>query len=186
MSEADRFWKIFQREWTNQFELKSREIRACYDDAACWTDFMLSNKGDGGFLDRVGERYLTEKRTAISSEASFSLQKEWYTVDLMGILHSDPDDYTKSDVHFVLEHENAQDVETEMWKLVLLRTPLKILVFYSFARSNPDWLQTKLNELRQIKNRSDRVNGIDEAEYLIIIGDYGSMESGLFSRELLA
>lgn len=185
MSEAERFWKIFRREWSNQFELKSREIRAWYDDATRWTDFMLSNTGDGGFLFRVGEQYLTEKRSVISSEASFSLKREWYTVDLMGVMHTDSDDYTKSEVHFVLEHENAQDVETEMWKLVLLRAPLKILIFYSFARRDPDWLQSKLNELRQIKTRSESISGVDEADYLIIVGDYESMKRGLFSREVL-
>jgi hypothetical protein len=124
----------------------------------------------------------------------------WYTLDAVGTVevalpHAKwrdmPDDrpYWSSIVRVAVEHENYDDVQTEMWKLVHWRVPLKVLIFYDFSekdtkrkrpyradpsvgdlKSGQDWLGAKLDLLGDIISKAQGVLTKEDSAYLVIIG----------------
>lgn len=84
-----------------------------------------------------------------------------------------------------IEHENGDDIETEMWKLAHWRAPLSVCVFYDFNEAKlddkvyngdcslpevkrKDWLSRKLELLSGIVRRVDP----ETAErHLLIVGN---------------
>lgn len=127
---------------------------------------------DGGFLDRVRKR--------ISS--SLKYRREYYTVDALYVggydLLCKPELTYPSQIHVLIEHENGERVEEEMWKLIHWRAPLKVLIFYDYPddakTANPqkaDWLDRKLARLREMKKVVDSFwPEYGRSEYLFIVG----------------
>ena len=48
-----------------------------------------------------------------------------------------------SKLHVLIEHEHGESIEEEMWKLLFLRAPLKVLIFY-------DWDEAKKTKEEKI------------------------------------
>lgn len=171
MSEAHKFNEIFQRRWKDAFSLNKEKYLKAYSDekVAPWTDLMLpkNSKSDPvkepmlnkGFLHYVAEEYMQDIDTP--------LRQEWYTIDLLGLRKPDRnDDYTKGKLHFILEHENKADIETEIWKLVHWRAPLKVLICYA-PEGHTSLSDEKINQINEIYKLPF---GKDSAEYLILVG----------------
>ena len=68
----------------------------------------------------------------------------------------------------VIEHENAKHPENEMWKLMLLRSPLKVIIFYDHCKVD---LSDKLTELKKMLEKANAAFPENKkTEYLFIIG----------------
>jgi len=154
---------------------------AAFADATPWTAIMLG-KGEPECLLRDAAR----RFAANINEPAFSLHEQWYTLDLLMVTPSydDTRDYWQTRTLLTIEHENGDDVETEMWKLAHWRSPLSVLVFYDFNESDltdkiytrdkttpnvaqRDWLTAKLSILSEI------VRNVDPSEasrHLLLIG----------------
>ena len=154
---------------------------AAFADATPWTAVMLGKGERECLLRDAAKRY-----AANINEPSFSIHEQWYTLDLLMVSPSYDDnrDYWQTKTLLTIEHENGDDVETEMWKLAHWRSPLSVLVFYDFNeaelsdkiytrdKTTPnvmqrDWLTTKLALLSAI------VRDVDPGEasrHLLLIG----------------
>ena len=81
----------------------------------------------------------------------------------------------------LIEHENDEYIEEEMWKLLMWRSPLKVLVCYDWAENEKttckriQWLKNKLDELADMARQVNETwNEAEETEYLIVIGTLNS------------
>jgi len=154
---------------------------AAFADATPWTAIMLGKGERECLLRDAAKRY-----AASINEPSFSIHEQWYTLDLLMVSPSydDTRDYWQTKTLLTVEHENGDDVETEMWKLAHWRSPLSVLVFYDFNegdltdkiytrdKTTPnvaqrDWLTKKLSILSGIV--SD-VDSEEASRHLLIIG----------------
>ena len=125
-----------------------------------WTKYMFSKKN--GFLKEVMER-LRPKNERL----------EYVTEKLARI-----DAMFVAKLHVLIEHEHGENIEEEKWKLIFLRAPLKVLIFYDWdedkkkTKEEKIWVQDKLKTLKKMLNT---VNGFfpecELTEYLFIIGN---------------
>ena len=151
------------------------------------TKFMLGGKGWGGmkasFLHKVKNRLNADGKL-------LKMSREWYTLDavfysgnnLFGSLEKGKEYPPLLDV--LIEHENASDVETEMWKLLLFRAPLKVIIFYDWGdddktkekgQERKQWLPAKLDELALMAMKTEHLWPENEdTEYLFIVGHRNS------------
>ena len=75
-------------------------------------------------------------------------------------------------------YENGERVEEEMWKLLMWRSPLKVLIFYDYLEEekakhpNLDaWLEKKLEKLRCMAiEMHERWPEYQSNEYLLVVG----------------
>jgi hypothetical protein len=180
---------------------KDTEIMKYYSSSTHWTAVMLerackkhSPKSDGiareGVLGRAVDKYY--------GHGVLEKKYEWNKYDLLGVRQISllPDglsDNAKQEfwlkfVEIAIEHENNDDVETEVWKLCQLRAKLKVLVFYDFAQNSADeesncsdrsfaakvikkeWLTKKTDLLGKIIAGANDVLPKEEASFLLIVG----------------
>ena len=82
-------------------------------------------------------------------------------------------------LNVIIEHENDKDtVGKEMWKLLMWRAPLKVLVFYDWScnerKKKPEkeqWLENKLRQLYALRQEVNREwPEADDTSYLFLIG----------------
>ena len=79
----------------------------------------------------------------------------------------------------IIEHENDCDIEKEMWKLLMFRSPLKVLVCYDYDENEKTndktivkWLKNKLDKLADMARQIDENwKEAEDTEYLIVIGN---------------
>ena len=115
-----------------------------------WTKYMFSKKN--GFLKEVMERlrpknerleYVTEKLARI--DAMFVGGEDLFRNNL---------EYPAK-LHVLIEHEHGENIEEEKWKLIFLRAPLKVLIFYDWdedkkkTKEEKIWVQDKLKTLKK-------------------------------------
>ncbi len=110
------------------------------------TEYMLTS--DNSFLRRVGgELGINEQPDGCISQDSGGILK----LDMAFI--ADNKDGCPTFIDVMIEHENDRaTVKNEMWKLMFLRSPLKVLVTYSAtpeAENQPQKLLDMLNEANQ-------------------------------------
>jgi hypothetical protein len=136
---------------------------------ADWTRVML-----GGGKDPVG--ILTEAAQIYAAGAGepCTHHQQWYTLDLCVVTppYVDKTEYWQTKTMLAVEHENGDDVETEMWKLAHWSAALTVCVFYDFNEAKlddkiyrgdrtvgevarKDWLARKLDLLSDIVRRVD-------------------------------
>ncbi len=182
------FKAAFQMCWQYRIARYPKEIVDLWSNNRGWTDFMLSEEdvgthsnlaGEKGFLKDVSERWFAN---TMQPHLRYRSKNQWYTMDAYAVESDWPNgDYTKTNLHLVIEHENSSDVETEMWKLIHLRAPLKVLVFYNWSEVDRNhgtknsmkavWLKNKIAEFDQMLYASVNVHGPDiNSQYLLIIG----------------
>lgn len=123
----------------------------------------------------------------------YSLRREWYTIDLSVVASTDgpSEPYWECSTRVAIEHENGDDVETEMWKLAHWRSDLSVLIFYDFSvdevaseatysgdKTLPnvrkaEWLTKKLELLSRIVGQ---VEAISRSRHLLLIGQRTSAQ----------
>ena len=168
-----------------------------YAKSGEWTKFMLGGKGWGGmedsFLHKVKSRLCSGLCNRLNADGELlKMSREWYTLDavfysgnnLPGFAEEKGEEYPPL-LDVLIEHENASDVETEMWKLLLFRAPLKVIIFYDWGdcdekhenkgKDRKQWLPAKLNELALMAMKVEHLWPENEdTEYLFIVGHRNS------------
>jgi hypothetical protein len=166
---ADEFFTAFLDEWEI---LTSQEIitgATPWDSKSAWTEKML---GQGGFFNRIMTRLIRDNRY-------IEYRTEWYSVDALYVggksTYGNELAYP-SEVHALIEHEFEEDLETEMWKLIHWRAPLKVIVGYDWAdnekttKNRQNFAEHKIAKVRAMKSEVDAfLSESAETEYLFII-----------------
>ena len=120
---AEHFCDVFRDLWDVETKNNNPEhIRCSYSKDSSWTDFMLGDK-DKSFLYRVSVRL------------SLIMSMEWYTMDCVYYekeANLIEDGIYPACLDVYIEHENGDKVEEEMWKMLMFRAPLKVLIFYDY------------------------------------------------------
>jgi len=161
------------------------EVLARYSGSD-WTRVMLGGRDDyPGILPTAALAYSGGAEVC-------SNHPQWYTLDLLLVAppFKNKTEYWQTRSLVAIEHENGDDVETEMWKLAHWRAPLSVCVFYDFSEKRLDdkvyngdptlpgverrhWLTRKLDLLSDIVRRVDAET---PERHLLIIGN--RMEDG--------
>ena len=167
----DDFMEAFGQEWFERTrDVASRDrIAQAYEHDGTWTDFMLGRGQPNGFLSAVGKRL---KRC---------VGKEIFSLDC--VLYREAPQVIGYGVYpagydVIIEHENREQVEQEMWKQIMWRSPLKVLIFDDYRDDVREanekmarWLDCKIAELRAMVEQARQWWPENEAsEYLLIVG----------------
>ena len=169
---SDEFRCAFIKAWDECTTHRAKEISEKYKDNKSWTEFML---GESGLL-RTTMRYLDR------SEPELKYWREWYTIDAIytggAELITRKGSSYPSKLHVLIEHENGDNVEEEMYKLIFWRSPLKVIIFYDWheyqkiTEDKKNWLDQKLQHFIAML---DSVNAYfpenNKTSYLFIIGN---------------
>lgn len=170
---AELFLNAFAERWKARVadEGKKIEILRCYSKNKDWTEYMF---GENGLLAEVTSKLSTAVRR-------LELYREVYTLDaaLVG-----GDDLFRnnlcypSELHALIEHEQGENLEEELWKLTFWRSPLKILICYDwndyekkntakrehFIESKIYWLANSIAKVEAFHSEPD------QTDYLFLIG----------------
>ena len=127
-----------------------------------WTERMLA--GDNSFLVCVVKKLMGACPYKYVHEGGIH-------VDMCVVADKDKG-YPNSGYPYLwdilIEHENDKRPENEMWKLMLLRSPLKVIIFYDHCKVD---LSEKLTELREMLKKANAAFPENKkTEYLFIIG----------------
>ncbi|MBE2294478.1 MAG: hypothetical protein IAF00_05980 [Phycisphaerales bacterium] len=179
---GDEFFSAFQVEWRR---FCSQEhitgLTPWRDGRKSWTQKMLGNPN--GFFHRVMYRLIRDDR-------HLEYWTERYSVDALYMggksLHNNNPSYPL-EVHALIEHEFDEDLETEMWKLLHWRAPLKVIVSYDWAedektnKAKQNFLRDKIACLRDMQSRVNAFHPeCSDTEYLFIMS-YREMRDGKLS-----
>ena len=177
MVSAKDFCDAFAEQWNEDTDSGRDAILDAYEDNKRWTEYMLAKK-EGSFLGR-----LLKKLPPLGRRPS-EMGREWYTLDAV-YYEKDACIYRPKDggpypdcLHVIIEHENAGDVETEMWKLLMFRSPLKVLIFYDYRDDDKEtdekkeWLARKVSKLFEMGWKVERrCSEADNVKYLFLVGN---------------
>ena len=169
---AERFCNVFRELWNIEKVNNPKGILCSYSKDLFWTDFMLGGKAlyECAFLFRVSEKL------------SLEMSKGWYTIDCV-YYEEEPNLIRRGTypacLDVFIEHENQEKVEEEMWKMLMFRSPLKVLIFYDYheyekvnSKAKQKWLQNKLNKLFNMGQEVDATwPEADNTEYLFLVGN---------------
>lgn len=163
---TEAFLDAFATAWQKRAVGDRDSIDTRWSDHKAWTRYML-HKSEG-LLSEVCELLKQQG-------ADIEYREQWYTIDALFVsgknLYREARLYP-SLLEVVIEHENAQDVETEMWKLLFWRSPLKVLIFYDWTSARRKaWLDNKLNDLQDmIVKATQSWPEAEGTQYLVIAG----------------
>ncbi len=110
----NKFLTTFSQVWNDAVIHNKEAIESAYGKAENWTAFML---GSDGVISRIAE--------LLSKEMPMKNATEWYK---LGALFVSGEDLFRSDLTYpsevqaIIEHENGDNVEEEMWKLLHWRS----------------------------------------------------------------
>ena len=165
---AKRFCDAFAEQWKEDSANANGILRA-YQHDTTWTEYMLGK--EDSFLSRLSE------------QLHHAMAREWFKLDVVyydeGQNLYPPGGMYPACFHVIIEHENQGDVEREMWKLLMFRSPLKVLIFYDYLEyekeQNPEkarWLDEKLTGLFRMGEAADAIwPEADNTEYLFLVGN---------------
>ena len=197
---AEGFYAAFIECWKEEAldpdkkTLKSGIIEEYAQSGKIWTSYMLGDKTadnpEAKYWAGMEASFLYKVRSRLNADGKLlRMSREWYTLDavfysgnnLFGSLEKGKEYPPLLDV--LIEHENGGDVETEMWKLLLFRAPLKVIIFYDWGDNDKihttekkreertQWLPDKLGELALMAMKVEHLWPENEdTEYLFIVG----------------
>ena len=170
---ALQFCNAFAKQWKTETERSEGNILEAFKNDRTWTNYMVTNKES--FLSRLAKGM------------NFAITKEYYKLDAVyynegdqsNILFPPPNELYPHCLHVIIEHENGERVEQEMYKLLLHRSPLKVLIFYDYPEcqkaQNQEyarWLDDKLSQFICIgKAVNDAWPEAENTEYLFLVGN---------------
>lgn len=177
MITAEQFLEYFEAEWQNT-NLDLLVHISIWQHKKERTAFML---GKGGFLHQVMNRFLP-------IIPNLDYRTEIYTLDALymsGEITYASRNYTyPAHIYAIIEHEHESNVEEEMWKLLLFRPTLKILIFYDFDEHRKttvprqNFIKDKILILQQmIKHAHSFLQESQDVVYLCLIGNRETEES---------
>ncbi len=172
MVSAQDFRDAFSQQWRADRRRKSAKLRDAYQDDKRWTAYMLGKKDDflGTFFDRLarrlGQEMLRERQ---------NLDVVYYTTKARNIGHKKR--IRPARLNVIIEHENKEKVEEEMWKMLMWRAPLKVLVLYDWppwrktTTRRQNWLENKLTTLFDMRREVDTLwPEAAKTTYLFLVG----------------
>ena len=175
---AQQFERAFCSQWEADKQSCEKAIHDAYNGPwKNWTKFMLGAK-DGDGRDAFFYRVLQK----LKKDIDFSREKG---NKFDGVYHRRESFYKgyyyPPCMDVLIEHENDEYIEKEMWKLLMWRSPLKVLVCYDWDESEKTtckrvkWLKNKLDELADMaKQVNETWEEAEDTEYLIVIGNQDS------------
>ena len=169
---ADEFLHLWNEEISD--EITRNNILEWFQDDESWTGYMLEE--NESFLRRLG------------GQLEFNVSGGFFQRDVVYFTYGDQYNFLfpiarnelyPNRLHVIIEHENGERVEQEMYSLLFLRSPLKVLIFYDYTEvektRNPRyarWLDDKLNGLFALGKRvHDAWPEASGTEYLILVGN---------------
>ena len=169
---ALQFRNTFAKQWQIDTENCVDYILEAFKNDEAWTNYMVTM--ENSFLSRVAEGM------------NFAFTKEWGKIDVVYYNEGDQDyilfplgERYPHCLHVIVEHENRERVEQEMHKLLLLRSPLKVLIFYDWPeykkaekQNYARWLDDKLSQLFVLgKAVNEAWLEAEDTEYLFLVGN---------------
>ena len=152
------FCRAWRQEWNNLSNKEDFVEKYQSTVSTPWTEYMLTS--DCAFLKRVA------KELGFKAERQENVRKIEYDRFDMALLSDLKDGYpTMLDV--LIEHENDYSkIKNEMWKLMLRRSPLKVIVSYCHEP------ESKLKECWEMLDEANENFGENsQTTYLFIIGN---------------
>ncbi len=183
---AEQFLEAFRRVDNEQ----AAEFDAGYTNFGKRTNVIL---GKDGYLESIC------RDLESAGWQGMEYKREWYTLDALFVSGQDllypgerPDRGGNrlrypSRLDVLIEHENGERLEEEMWKLLFWRADLKVLIGYDYCedefdqtlgkrfhgRVKRDWAPGKLEQLRDMVRQVHGEEG-DGSEYILIFGNRAS------------
>ena len=153
------FLNAFSQQWNADRECRGRALRDACKKGKMSTDYMLKENSFFARLaeERLGQQVLLERQY---------LDVIYYTTKAHNIEHT-PRPHPAC-FNVIIEHEIGEKVEEEMWKLLMWRAPLKVLVWYDRQAPGLDAKLRQLDALRQEVNRE--WPEADKTTYLFLVG----------------
>ena len=161
MVSVQAFLKAFSQQWNADRKHRGSTLRDAYQKGKMSTAYMLDKENFpktffARLARRLGQQALRERQR---------LDVVYYTTKAHNIEHTP---VRPARLNVIIEHETEEKVEEEMWKLLMWRAPLKVLVFYD--RQAP-WLDCKLRQLYALRQEVNREwPEADDTSYLFLIG----------------
>jgi len=180
---ADEFLEAFQ-EADRQM---GAELSSAYKRHPSRTDVMLR---ENGFADKICQAL------ASRFDKALEFKREWYTIDALFVGGEEliypegaPDRRNQrlwypSRLPVLIEHENGEDIEEEMWKLMFWKAGLKVIITYDYCLDEYDDSMGRRSEglkksqyaprkLATLRGMFRKVHGETEqgSEYLLILGN---------------
>ena len=185
---ARRFRQMFARLWNEEVRQNGDAILDAYPNDATWTAYMLAANQPPSFLK------------CLSAELELIMARGWYTLDAVYYDESSSlQDIPGRNYVFpacmdvIIEHENGEDVETEMWKLLMFRSPLKVLIYYDYDEANKTTEERKTWLTQKLKKLSDWCTAVDSmwpeagnTEYLFLVGNRTTVQPAPVWRYAIA
>lgn len=167
---AEQFRNGFMAAWKERWSSDLEGLEKQYSSTTGWTQLMLK---DECLLADVCRRLSTSERPLV-------YRTEWAKFDALfaqGKALGGDEVMDGYPIHALIEHENADHLETEMWRLIHWRCPLKVLIFYDWnvdgrtTDNRKGWLQWRMKHLREMLRRANAFCPESSAtEYLFIVG----------------
>lgn len=167
------FLTAFSQQWKADQKHKGAKLRDAYQDDKSWTAYMLGEKKVdfcGTFFNRLARRLGQE-----SLPQRQRLDIVYYTTKAQNIRHTKR--IRPARLNVIIEHENGEEVEEEMWKMLMWRAPLKVLVFYDWppwqatTTRRQNWLDNKLIQLLDMRHEVDTLwPEAAKTTYLFLVG----------------
>ena len=166
---AQEFYEAFFDQWNDDRKDNCEALREAYQDPdrTVWTDYMLGENRDK-FKKKTFFHRLARKLRQEPIRERQNLDVVYYTEPAQNA-PQDKDMPRPACFNVIIEHENDKDnVEKEMWKLLMWRAPLKVLVWYDRQAPGLDAKLRQLDALRQEVNRE--WPEADKTTYLFLVG----------------
>ena len=171
MLTAQYFCDAFAEQWNSDAQNNWDGIHYAFQNNTRWTALMLENQDS--FLSRLADSLGYQ----ISKEYAHRDAVYYRQEDINNVLFSNDSLYLHC-LQAIIEHENGENVQAEMFEMLILRSPLKVLIFYDydeFEKVTPrreKWLDDKLNDLLELGNTVNAAwPEAEGVEYLFLVGN---------------
>ena len=166
MVTAKAFRQAFAEQWQNDLADNEPSLLAARPNPTNRTDYMLKGtKRKAALLARVAHSLSLNMTTE-----RFYLDAIFYKEE-PDLLPDKPNNIYPARFEVLIEHENGRHPEEEMYKLLLWRAPLKVLIFYDRGVLQQEWLTEKLTKMFEIGKAVDkRWPEAATTKYLFLIG----------------
>ena len=183
-TKATLFKDCFNRCWDQQAKQDYKKLSQIFEESSKLTEFMLHKciTHDSGHLEQVCECYYRQEgRDDMRFHTRDGNDKhEYYHLDAYA--YQEGDEAPHDHLHMILEHENdTSRIKEEFRKLLDLRSPLKVLVFYGWnddgkaTAQSQDKLLPIISELDEMNSKTYEVHPeAKDTEYLLIVGNRNS------------
>jgi hypothetical protein len=116
-------------------------------------------------------------RLNASRQKKMDYVREWFRADALyvsgdTIWGGDPEvHFYPTKLHVLIENENGEHWDTELWRLAHLKADLKVLIGYE-SQGFSDWISGRNGE-EDVHKKISRIDPSDVDKFLLIVGGLG-------------